>query len=76
MPQQTRKEGWCRPSQAAKYAGVSVKQFRGWMKNGLRYVELPNGRQFTKFYWIDAHLEQFEVKNEAKQMAEELVQDL
>ena len=35
---------------------------------------LPNGRIFTKFRWIDQYLEGFEVKSEAKEIADELVE--
>jgi len=60
----------------ARHAGVSPKVFRGWLGAGLRHSRLENGRILTKYEWIDNYLEQFEVKNEAKQLAEELVSDL
>lgn len=68
--------GWCKPSKGAEYGATSLKGFRGWLKNGLRHVRLPNGRILTKYAWIDAYLEQFEVRSEeAAAIAEELVED-
>jgi hypothetical protein len=68
--------GWCKPSQGAKYAGVSLKIFRGWLGAGLHHVRLENNRILVKYRWIDKYLEQFEVRNEAKQLADELVNEL
>jgi hypothetical protein len=69
--------GWCKPSRGAKYAHQSLKGFRTWFRNGLRYVRLENGRILTKYDWIDSYLEQFEVRDDkAKQMASELTEDL
>ena len=68
----TIKQGWTKPSGGAKYAEVSVKQFRGWLKNGLRHIRLENGRILTKFEWIDSYLMQFEVKNDADLLVEEI----
>ena len=68
--------GWCKPSQGARYAGVSVRVFRRWLKNGLEHSQTPSGRIFVRYRAIDAYLEQFIVENEAKAMAEELTQDL
>jgi len=73
----TDKAGWCKPSKGRVYGGeVSLRQFRTWLKNGLKHVQLPNGRILTKYEWIDAYLEQFEVKDSAKEMADELVDGL
>ena len=73
----TDKTGWCKPQEGRRYAGnVSMRQFRTWLKNGLRHVQLQNGRILTKYEWIDAYLKQFEVENEAKKTAKELVDSL
>jgi hypothetical protein len=72
-----RSRGWCKPSEGRGYAGnVSRKKFYSMLHNGLRHVRLPNGRILTKFDWIDAYLEQFEVRDQAKQMADELTEGL
>jgi predicted site-specific integrase-resolvase len=62
---------------AAKYAGVSLKIFRRWLANGLRHSQLANGRILTKYEWIDAYLEKFEVRDDtAKLQADELTEGL
>jgi hypothetical protein len=69
--------GWCKPSQGAKYAGVSLKVFRRWLGNGLRHSRLPNGRILVSMAAIDEYLKQFEVKDDsAKVAAEELTEGL
>lgn len=71
------RRGYCKPSTGAKYADQkSVKTFRSWFRKGLRHVRLPNGRILTKYDWIDQFLEQYEVRNEVKQLAEELTEGL
>lgn len=72
----TDKAGWCKPSQGARYAGVSLKQFRGWLRNGLDYSQLPNGRILVRYEAIDRYLEQFKVEDSAKRTARELTEDL
>jgi hypothetical protein len=71
-------DGWCNSQEGRRHGGrVSLRQFRTWFKNGLRYVQLPNGRILTKYEWIDSYLGQFEVKDDtAKEMAAELTEDL
>ena len=69
--------GWCRPSKGAKHTDRSLKVFRTFFRDGLRYIRLPNGRILTKYEWIDAYLEQFEVKDDkAKRTAIELMEGL
>jgi predicted site-specific integrase-resolvase len=69
-------KGWCKSSKGAKYSDVSLRVFRAWFKDGLRYVRLENGRILTKYDWIDSYLGQFEVKDEAKLTAEALVESM
>jgi len=68
-----KKDGWCKPSQGAKHAGVSVDTFSEWFKDGLRFIRLSSGHRLTKYVWIDEYLEQYEVQDEAKQIADDLV---
>ncbi len=69
--------GWCKPSKGAKYAGVSLKVFRGWLANGLDHSQLPNGRILIKHEAIDSYLQQFLIENDkAKLQAEELTEGL
>ena len=70
------KRGWCKPSTGAKYTSVSLKQFRGWLRNGLEHSQLPNGRILVKYSAIDRYLEQFEVRNPSQELAEELTEGL
>lgn len=69
--------GWCKPSGGAKYAQQSLKGFRTWFRNGLRYVRLPNGRILTKYDWIDEYLEQFEVRDDSiKEAADAILEGI
>ena len=71
------KRGWLKPKKGAEYAGgVSLKVFRGWMKNGLRHVRLDNGRILTKYDWIDEFLEGFEAENPSQNLIDELVEGI
>jgi hypothetical protein len=46
------------------------------LQDGLRHVRLPNGRILTKYEWIDSYLQQFEVKDNASKMADDLMEGL
>jgi len=73
MPTKTPQFGYCKAQEGRQYAGkVSMRQFRTWFKNGLRYVQLPNGRILTKFEWIDDYLKRFEVTDQAIHPSEEV----
>ena len=76
MPRANEQTGWCKPSQGARYAGVSLKVFRGFLRDGLEHSQLPNGRILLKFEAIDHYLEQFKVRNEAQRMADELLKGM
>jgi len=54
-------EGWAKIKGAARYAGISVRTWRGWLKNGLRHVRLETGTIPVKYSWIDDYLLQHEV---------------
>jgi hypothetical protein len=48
------------------------------LRNGLRHVRLPHGRILTKYDWIDAYLEAFEMQStdeKAKNIADQLLED-
>lgn len=59
--QKTEQVGWMKVTDAARYAGVSVRTFREWLKDGLRYCRLRSGTILLKTGWINAYLESFEV---------------
>lgn len=73
---QPTRRGWLKPKKAAGYAGVSLKVFYGWMKNGLRHARLENGRILIKYDWVDEFLEGFEAKDLPQELVEELVEGL
>ena len=67
------KRGWEKPSVAAKYSGVSLKVFRGWMKHhGLPHSKLPNGRILLSLDDVDIFLRKFQVTN---RVVDELLKD-
>ena len=53
-------KGWAKAKQAARYAGVSERTLRGWLKQGLRSVALPTGTRLIRLNWVDDFLFQFE----------------
>ena len=52
-------EGWANIKNAAKYADVSERTLRTWLKEGLRYAKLPTGTIRIRYDAVDAFLEQF-----------------
>ena len=59
--QKTEQVGWMKVTDAARYSGVSVRTFREWLKDGLRYCRLRSGTILLRPDWIDTFLERFEV---------------
>ena len=57
-------DGWTKIKQAAKYAGVSERTVRDWLKNGLKHSRLTSGTVLIKYTSIDAYLERFEVRDD------------
>ena len=52
-------DGWAKTKAAAKYAGVSERSFRDWIKTGLRHSRLPSGTILIQYSAIDEFLEHF-----------------
>jgi len=50
-------EGWGKSKDVAKYAGVSERTVRNWLKEGLRHSRLRTGRILIKYAWLDEFLE-------------------
>lgn len=50
-------EGWASVKKAAKYADVSERTIRSWMKDRLRYSRLPSGMIRIRYCAIDDFLE-------------------
>jgi hypothetical protein len=49
--------GWAKAKVAARYAGVSERTFRQWLKDGLKHSRLRSGTILVKYEWIDEYLE-------------------
>ena len=51
--------GWGKIKAIAAYAGVSDRTVEEWLKQGLRYIQMPTGLRLIKFEWLDQFLEKF-----------------
>jgi len=56
--------GWSKIKSAAKYAGISERTMRDWLKDGLKHSRLPSGTVLIKYAWVDEYLEAFAVKED------------
>ena len=67
-------EGWGKIKPASRYAGVSDKTLRTWLKNGLRHARLPSGMVLIKYTWLDEFIKGFEddSENEANRIVDSL----
>ena len=52
-------KGWLKAKPASKYAGVSERTLRTWLKEGLRYSKV-RGSILIKVTWLDEYIEKFE----------------
>jgi excisionase family DNA binding protein len=69
--------GWAKVKEAAKYAGVSVRTLRDWLKDGLRHSRLSTGTILIPYAAIDEYLERFEVRtNKVDDLVDEVMQEL
>jgi predicted site-specific integrase-resolvase len=68
---------WFKVKDAAKYAGVSPRTFRNWLKEGLKHSRLPSGMILIKQSSIDEFLKKYEVnENRIDQIVDEIMRDL
>jgi len=68
---------WFKVKDGAKYADVSERTFRSWLKNGLHHSKLPSGLILIKVAWIDQYLQQFKRQDdEASRIAESIIKDI
>ena len=65
--------GWTKIRTGAQYAGVGVRTFRAWLKQGLKYVRLPSGTILIK--WIDEFLEYCLIDSESDKI-DRIVQEI
>lgn len=64
--------GWAKVKDAAKYAGVSVRTLRDWLKDGLRHSRVSAGMILVSYAAIDEYLVGFEVRtNQVDELVEE-----
>jgi len=69
--------GYAKVKDAAKYAGVSERTFRDWLKGSLRHSRLSTGTILVSYAAIDEYLVGFEVsKNQVDDIANEVMQEL
>ena len=69
--------GYCKVKPAAKYAGVSERTFRPWLKDGLRHIRLKSGTILISYQAIDEYLAAHEVNhNQVDDLVEEVLKDL
>ncbi len=54
--------GWVKIKPASKYAGISERTMRDWLKAGMRHVRIPSGTVLIQYIWIDEFLNRFEVE--------------
>jgi excisionase family DNA binding protein len=54
-------EGWATIKKAAKYADVSERTFRDWLKNGLKHSRLNAKTIRIRYTDIDEFLERYQV---------------
>ena len=55
--------GYGKVKEAARYAGVSPRTLRKFLRQGLKHVRLPTGTILIRYGWIDEFLELFEVED-------------
>ncbi len=67
--------GWLKVKDAAKYAGISERTFRDWLKQKLKFSRLPSGTILIKKEWVDQYLERF-IVSEAEVDVDLIVADV
>lgn len=69
--------GYAKIKLASRYAGVSERTFRKWMKEGLKYIRLPSGTILIRYSAIDEWLCSHEVQgDEVDKIVNEIEKDL
>ena len=63
-------KGWVKISGGAEYAGVSVKTFRAWIRDGLPISKPRSGPSIVNLDDIDVYLKRY---TKSKQQVDELV---
>ena len=69
--------GWSKIKTAAKYAGISERTMRSWLKDGLKHSRMPSGTILIKYNWVDEYIESFTGKeNQVDKIVNEAMREL
>jgi len=69
--------GFGKIQDCARYAGISVRTFRKWLRMGLSYSKMPTGAILIKFKNIDEFIEKFRIdRNEVDRLVDEVMREL
>jgi len=69
-------DGWLKVKNAAKYADVSERTLRSWLKCGLRHSRLESGTILIFRNWVDQYLSGFECQeNQVDNIVTEICDD-
>ena len=70
-------DGWGKIKPAARYAGVSERTMRDWLKTGLVHSRLPTGTVLIAYSDIDEYLRGFSVtSSDETRILDELCNEL
>ncbi len=73
----TDNRGYAKVKAAARYAGVSQRTFRDWLKDGLRHIRLRSGTILVPYPAIDEYLARFRASmNQVDDLVDEVMQEL
>ena len=68
--------GWTKVKGGAKYAGISERTLREWLKKGLPHSVLFSGSILIKYSAIDDYLESYSVQdNEIDTLVKDVMRD-
>ena len=70
-------KGWAKVKVAAKYAGVSERTLRNWLKDGLKFSRLNSGTVLVRYDDIDDFLNSFAVsKSKVDEIVDSVFKDI
>ncbi|MBM3205907.1 MerR family DNA-binding transcriptional regulator [Candidatus Shapirobacteria bacterium] len=68
--------GWAKIKPISKYAGVSVRTLRAWLKQGLIHSRLPGGCILIQYGAVDKFLGRFQnEENKAEKIVEKILNE-
>jgi hypothetical protein len=71
--------GYAKVKEAARYAGVSPRTLRKFLRQGLKHARLPTGTMLIRYGWIDEFLGGFKVEtgqDRLDKLVEEVTREL